>query len=182
MNRLYAVGLSKFSKQDPAISMIFAQSANGVIGDAGGLPWHLPSDLKRFKEITLGQPVIMGRTTFDHFEEPLPERHNIVLSRTLDLNTYDHYENVSPAISPRVALDLAMANLELARPEIFIIGGAQTYGAFMPYINRIYRTTIAEHCEGDTFMPDFDGDWEELLVLNNYDDEIINTFDILERV
>ena len=129
----------------PTLSAIWAQSESGVIGHEGGLPWHAPTDLKHFKAVTLGKPILMGRATFDSIGRPLPGRQNIVLSRT------------ARAIEgATVVRDLNEA-LAVARgaPELMVIGGAQVYALALPQCTRVYRTLVSSDApiSGDTFLP-----------------------------
>jgi dihydrofolate reductase len=118
-----------------------------VIGRDGGLPWHLPSDMKHFKELTTGGTVIMGRKTYESIPErfrPLPERRNIVLSsRALD----------APGAEVRSSLESALA---AAGTDAFVIGGGATYAEMLPLADRVYATEIAEEVEGDTYFPALD--------------------------
>lgn len=131
------------------ISAILAQSTNNVIGverdGKPALPWRLPPDLKRFKELTEGHAVIMGRKTWESIGRPLPNRKNIILSRTMDVL---RYANVFVRHNPHSALGAA---LELD-PSPFIIGGAEVYKALWPYVHRVYQTLVAiELYEGTAF-------------------------------
>lgn len=136
------------------ISIVVAMSENRVIGRAGEMPWRMSNDLKRFKRITMGHHIVMGRKTFDSIGRPLPGRTSVVISRTA---TYD-----DPQI--KVARSLPEA-IEIAGDddEIFITGGAQIYAEAVPLADRIYLTQI--HCEiedGDTFFPEID--WRQYKV------------------
>ncbi len=127
------------------VSLVFAQSRNGVIGNKGKLPWRLPSDLKRFKQVTMGKPVIMGRMTWDSLpRRPLPGRANIVITRQPD------FAGQGALVAKDVISALAIAG---DVPEICVIGGGQIYAAFMPVARRIYQTEIDLQVEGDTFAP-----------------------------
>jgi dihydrofolate reductase len=122
-------------------------AANGVIGARGKLPWHLPEDLKHFKALTLGHPVIMGRKTWESFGRPLPGRENIVVTRTAG------YE--APGASVAVSLDAALA-LCADEAVAFVIGGAELYAAALPLAAGLVLTEIHRDYEGDTRFPDFD--------------------------
>ena len=136
------------------ISMIVAASANNVIGKDGGLPWRLPEDLKRFKQITMGKPMIMGRATWDSIGRPLPGRQNIVLTRQPDFVA----QGCDVANSPEDALRMA-GDVD----EIMIIGGGGIYRTFLPIANRIYLTRIDAELDGDTSFPELgEEDWEEI--------------------
>jgi dihydrofolate reductase len=134
------------------IALVYAVSRNGVIGLDGGLPWRLPSDLKHFKAVTMGKPVIMGRKTWDSLpKKPLPGRPNIVVTRHRNWQ----------ADGALVAHD-AEAAITLAgdAPEICVIGGAEIFKAFLPKASRIYLTRVLDDVRGDTFMPEIDeNDW-----------------------
>lgn len=141
------------------ISLIVAASTNNVIGKDNKLVWHLPNDMKFFKNTTWGMPVIMGRKTFEALAgQPLPGRFNIVITRNRDWKP--GREKVL------VAQDLSMA-IELAKEtdckEVFIIGGGQVYAETMAIANRIYMTRVEALLEGDTYFPYFSSqDWEML--------------------
>ncbi len=127
------------------ISIVVARSRNGVIGRDGELPWRLPSDLKRFRELTEGHTVVMGRRTFESLPErfrPLPRRRNIVLSRDADY---------SP-IGAEVCSDLADALA--ASADCFVIGGGETYSEALPLAERVYATEIDALIDGDVFFPE----------------------------
>lgn len=127
------------------ISLVYAQSRNGIIGADGGLPWHLPSDLKRFKETTLGKPIIMGRKTWEGLpRKPLPGRLNIVLTR--QKNFVAEGAVVASTVDEAVR---AAGNV----PEICVIGGGEIYGMFVPLADRIYLTEVDVEVVGDTNAP-----------------------------
>lgn len=129
------------------ISLVVAASTNNVIGSDGGLPWHLPDDLRHFKRLTTGNPIVMGRRTFESIGRPLPDRRNIVMTRDPDY--------VAPGCdvvsSVREALDLLEDT-----DEVMIIGGGQVYRDFLPHADRIYLTRVQADVEGDTYFPDID--------------------------
>lgn len=134
------------------ISVIAAMSENRVIGRDGSLPWHLPTDLARFKAITTGHTVIMGRKTFESVGQPLPNRRTIIITRN------DDYQcaGVFIAHSLDEALDHAARE-----DEIFILGGEAVYRIALPRADRLYLTIIHATIEGDTYFPtlNFD-DWK----------------------
>jgi dihydrofolate reductase len=137
----------------PRIAIVVAVSRNGVIGRAGGIPWRLPSDLKRFRAITMGKPIIMGRKTWESLpRKPLPGRLNIVVSR----NSQYRAPGAELATSLAAALDKAGS---LRPEEIAVIGGADIYRAVLPLVTRIYLTEVDCEVDGDTFMPALD--WRE---------------------
>lgn len=140
------------------ISLIVAMDEDRVIGREGGMPWHLPADLKHFKQTTTGKPVIMGRRTFESIGKPLPERRNIVLSRG-----GFRAEGVETAGS----LDEA---LELTRDEgeVMIIGGADVFELALPKADRLYLTRIHGHFEGDTHFPPFNQEHWKVASVENH--------------
>ena len=129
------------------LSLVVAMDRQGVIGRDGGLPWHLPDELARFKAITLGNPIVMGRRTHESIGRPLPGRRNIVVTTTAGY----------AAPGCEVAGSLAEA-IELAAvaPEVFIIGGVALFRATLPQASRIYLTEVHAEVGGDTFFPAFD--------------------------
>ncbi len=140
------------------VSLVYAQSRNGIIGSDGGLPWHLPSDLKRFKETTLGKPIIMGRKTWDSLpRRPLPGRINIVVTR-----------NVGFAAEGAVvvaSVDEAMTAAGSVA-EVCVIGGGEIYQLFLPRADRIYLTEVDVDVVGDTLAPVLNPlEWREISVL-----------------
>ena len=159
-----------------SISLIVAASTNNVIGRDGDLPWRLPEDLRRFKRLTIGKPIIMGRATHESIGRALPERQNIVLTSRTDYQA----RNCDVAASPAAALDLA-GDAE----EIMVIGGGQIYRAFLPHAQRIYMTRVHETIDGDTFFPELDqAAWqlrESQDLPASEDHPLRSTFEVLER-
>ena len=143
------------------ISIIVAMSKNRVIGVKNSLPWHISEDLKRFKRLTTGYPIIMARKTFESIGKPLPERRNIVISRNQNLKVQD----VEVVKSIDDALKICSSeNL------IYIIGGEQIYNLAMPYANNIHLTEVNKEVEGDAFFPEFDKkEWKEIARENSKD-------------
>jgi dihydrofolate reductase len=142
----------------PEIVLVVAAADNGVIGADGAMPWQLPADLRRFKRLTTGKPVIMGRKTFESIGKPLPGRHNIVLTRAPGWRA----EGVT--VAPNLAEAIAAAGLDpRARAgEIMVIGGAEIYALALPIATRIELTRIHLAPPGDTFFPDPDpAVWQE---------------------
>ncbi len=134
------------------ISLVVAVAENNVIGKNNQLIWHLPADLKHFKKLTTGHTVFMGRKTHDSIGKPLPNRRNIVISRSVD-----QIEGCEVAVSLEDALKLTSAE-----NEVFIIGGAEIYKLALPLANRIYLTQIHQSFDGDTFFPELDlQQWRE---------------------
>jgi dihydrofolate reductase len=133
----------------PEIVLVVAAAANDVIGHQGAMPWHLPADLRRFKRMTTGKPVVMGRKTFESIGRPLPGRHNIVLTRSSDLQA----DGVT--VVPNLAEAIAAAGLDpRARAgEIMVIGGAEIYALARPMATRIELTRIHLRPPGDSFFP-----------------------------
>ena len=134
-------------------SLIAAVAANGVIGNRGALPWKLPDDMARFRELTMGHAVIMGRSTFESLGKPLRGRRNIVLSR----NSALRIEGCIVVHSAREALEAAaVAGVAAADTEAFVIGGAAVYELFLPSADRLYLTWIDVEVHGDTAFPPVD--------------------------
>ncbi|MBE2897278.1 type 3 dihydrofolate reductase [Pasteurellaceae bacterium 20609_3] len=128
------------------ISLIVAMSQNRVIGKDNAMPWHLPRDLAWFKQNTLNKPVIMGRKTFESIGKALPNRHNIVLSRTpFEAENVTWAENLDNALS-----------LCAQASEVMIIGGGQLFAQALPLASALYLTEIQATLEGDTFFPDIE--------------------------
>jgi dihydrofolate reductase len=138
--------------------LVVARARNGVIGKDGAMPWHLPADLKRFKAMTVGKPVIMGRKTFESIGKPLPGRHNIVLTRDRGWRA----DGVTVAANLAEAIAAAGLDPRARAEEIMIIGGAQIYAEALPSATRIELTEIDAEPEGDTVLPPFDpARWRE---------------------
>ncbi len=137
------------------VSAVVAASENGVIGREGGLPWHVSSDLKLFKEITLGKPVIMGRRTWESLpRKPLPGRRNIVITRQADF--------VAEGAELVHSVDEALA-VCAGEADVSIIGGGQVYAEAMSRTDRIYLTRIHLEVDGDTFLPELKAsEWHEV--------------------
>lgn len=138
------------------LSIIVAISRNDIIGKEGKLPWHLPNDLKRFREITTGHKIIMGRKTYESLPKILPDRHHIVLTRDKNFNVED--ERVTIINSVEELLKALSKN-----EEYFVIGGAEIFSVFEEYVDRIYLTVIEENFEGDVTFPKIDySQWNEV--------------------
>ena len=142
------------------ISLVWAMAENRVIGRNNNLPWYLPEDLKYFKRITLGKPVIMGRKTYESIGKPLPGRANIVVTRNTDFSA----EGVRTVNSLAAAKKLCESIGEIdGVDEAMVIGGAEIYTQAMPLADRLYLTEVHANVEGDTFFPEFDrGGWKEV--------------------
>ena len=133
--------------QSPLISLVVAMARNRVIGRDNALPWRLPEDLKRFKAITMGKPILMGRKTYESIGKPLPGRTNIVLTRDRGWRA----AGVQVAGSVAEALQQAGNAAELA-----VIGGAEIYRLTLPLAGRIHLTRVEAQVVGDTFFPELD--------------------------
>ncbi len=135
------------------ITIIFARATNGVIGRGGKLPWHISEDLKRFKRLTMGSVMVMGRKTFDSLPGLLPGRRHMVLTR----------DGAWSATGAEIARDADAAVALASGERISVIGGAQIFELFLPRATRIELTEVLADIDGDTFMPDpRDGDgWRE---------------------
>lgn len=135
--------------KNPEVSLIAAISQNNVIGKDGELPWHISEDLKRFKKLTTGHVVIMGRKTFESVGRPLPNRTNILVTRDPDFVI----GGCLIAHSLEEALDIGREKEE--NGEIFIIGGGQIYSQSMQLADKLYLTIVEQKVEGDVFFPDY---------------------------
>ncbi|HYH67769.1 MAG TPA: dihydrofolate reductase [Urbifossiella sp.] len=128
------------------LALIAALGRNHVIGTDTGLPWHLPRDLKHFRALTLGKPIILGRTTFEQIGRPLPDRPNIVLTRRPSFAA----DGVVVARSAAEAMELAE---RLGADEAVVIGGGEVYREFLPRADRLYLTVVDGDFEGTTTFP-----------------------------
>ena len=138
------------------LSAIVALANNNVIGKNNKLIWHIPEDLKRFKEITNGKTIIMGRKTFESLGRVLPNRKHVILTRDADFKV----DNENVEICADINLVKKYADSD---EENFVIGGAEIYKLLMPYCTKLYITKIDQDFEGDTFFPDIDENiWEEV--------------------
>lgn len=137
----------------PPITIVVARAQNGVIGRDGSLPWHLPADLKRFKALTMGSAMVMGRKTFDSLPGLLPGRRHIVLTRDAAWR--------APGVE--VAHDVDQALALAAGERLSVIGGADIFALFLPLAERIELTEVVADVDGDTVLPDprAGGDWRE---------------------
>jgi len=158
------------------ISIVVAISENNAIGKDNQLLWHLPADLRHFKNITTGHTIIMGRKTYDSIGKPLPNRRNIIITRQKGLNI----EGVEVTNS----LDEALALCEKEN-EVFIIGGAEIYKQAVAVSHRIYLTRVHQEFEADAFFPELDNEtWKEVEKVDHLPDEknkFAYTFSTLER-
>lgn len=136
-----------------AVTLVVAMDLQGVIGRAGGLPWRLPDDLRRFKALTLGKTVIMGRKTYQSIGRPLPQRRNIVVTRDAQF--------AAPGIEVATSLESALQRCR-QEPEVMVIGGAEIYRAALPLANRIELTRVEARVAGDVQFPALDpAEWRE---------------------
>jgi len=154
------------------VSIIVAMAKNRVIGRKGELPWHLPSDLQRFKQLTMGHTLVMGRRTFESIGRVLPGRRTIVLSRDPDYSAADC----------AVATNIKTA-LQLASPaeELFICGGADIYRQTLPLVEKIYLTELDVEIEGDRHFPTVSSREFEIIQTLQIEDKLNYRFSILQR-
>lgn len=159
------------------LSIIVAVADNGVIGSGNQLPWRLPDDLKRFKALSLGKPIVMGRKTFDSIGRPLPGRLNIVVSRRSGL--------AIPGCQVVTSIDDALAAAQPA-PEVVIVGGADIYRQILPRVRTIHLTRVHANVEGDVLFPELhQHEWREVVKEYHPADERhahAFTFSTLERI
>lgn len=159
----------------PIVSLVFAVARNGVIGRDNDLPWRLPDDLKRFKAITLGKPVVMGRKTFESIGRPLPGRENRVITRQLGFE--------APGCRVFANLEEALTGPE---DEVMVIGGGQIYAEALPLAGRLYLTEVEVEVEGDAYFPEIDPvEWREVSRETHAPDErhaYAFVFRVLERI
>ena len=146
------------------LSLIVATSENDIIGRDGELPWHLPNDLKYFRKVTLGHPVIMGRKTYESIGHPLPKRQNIVITRNEDF--------ISEECDIVHSLDQALSIVNQDVEEVFVIGGGQIFELALPQAQRVYLTRVHTVIQGDAIFPELDEDeWREVSREIHPDDE-----------
>jgi dihydrofolate reductase len=137
--------------RNPAVTLVVAVADSGVIGRDNTLPWHLPEDLKRFKRITMGKPIVMGRKTFESIGKPLPGRENIVVTRDANYRR----EGVTVVHDADAAMRAA-GNA----PEVMVIGGAELFRQFLPRARRIHLTRVHGDIAGDVMWPALDDTWD----------------------
>ncbi|UAW99959.1 dihydrofolate reductase [Halopseudomonas nanhaiensis] len=166
----------------PRVAMIAAMAHNRVIGRENQLPWHLPEDLKYFRGVTWGKPIIMGRKTFDSLGRPLPGRTNIVVTG----QTHLQLPGARIAGSPDEALDIAFAQAALdAVDEVMVIGGATLYEQLMARADRLYLTRVEISPPGDAWFPEFDeGQWRlvQERVVAEGDGHPAHRYQVLDRL
>ena len=138
----------------PVISLIWAMAENRVIGRRNKLPWHLPADLKHFKALTLGKPILMGRRTWESLPGLLPDRRHIVVTRDLSYRA----DGCIVVHSVDEALDAVSG-----APELMVVGGGALYQAMLPVADRLYMTLVHADVQGDTLFPPFNpAEWEQV--------------------
>lgn len=138
------------------ISLIAAASENNVIGNKGKLPWHLPDDMRHFKELTMGKPVIMGRKTFESIGTALPGRQNIVITRNVSFSAPEC--TVSESFTEAIGVATYVG-----AEQAFVIGGGEIYREALPHADRIYLTRVHATVDGDAFFPEVDlKGWKEV--------------------
>ena len=137
--------------------LIAAIADDGTIGDKGKIPWHIRDDLKRFKRLTIGHPIIMGRKTYESIGKPLPGRTNIVLTK-------DRGFAAAPGVLKFESLDAAVEHCRRHREEIvFVIGGGEVYRQALPLAQKLFVTEVHRTVAGDTKFPDYDrSQWQEV--------------------
>ena len=146
-------------KKHRLIAMV-AMTPERVIGKDGGLPWHLPEDLKTFKKYTTGHPIVMGRKTWDSIGFPLPKRQSIVLTRDTEWLAEGADVIHTPA---------DLKQLELIDQDVFIIGGAQVYEAFMDSLDEFLLSYVYENYQGDTYLSEFEHQFPNMTVEEKYE-------------
>jgi dihydrofolate reductase len=149
------------------IALIVAVADNGVIGHAQQLPWHLPDDLRRFKALTMGKPMLMGRRTFESIGRPLPGRRNLVLSRRIDVSAGLGARAGSGPLPPGTSLE-SVAGIDAAlhccagAEELCVIGGAEVFRALLPQATDLHLTRVRGQIAGDVLLPAIDvREWRE---------------------
>ena len=152
------------------ISLVVAVSTNNVIGSEGDLPWRLSADLKHFKALTMGKPIVMGRRTWESIGRALPGRQNIVITRQADYVADGADVVTSPAAALRAAGDAA---------EIMVIGGGEIYALFLDKAERLYRTLVETSLGGDTYFPEIDKDDWQLISSDAHAADADNDFAVL---
>lgn len=155
------------------LSLIVAMSENRVIGRDGMIPWYLPDDLMRFRKLTLGHPVVMGRKTYDSIGRLLPGRENIILTRNREFYAEGSIVCHGPEeVRERFA----------GADEVFVIGGEQVYRMFIGHSDRIHLTMVHLRVDGDAYFPEFDGDEFVETSQEHVKDPISHTFLTLDRL
>ncbi len=164
------------------VTFVVAVAENGVIGRDGQLPWRMPTDLKRFRKLTMGKPVVMGRKTYEALGKPLDGRDNIVVTRQKDFSAPGIH--VAAGIEDALALARKLGSARNA-DEIAVIGGAEIFRAGLPFADRIYLTVVKARPEGDTILEPFDpAQWRETLreaLPQSANDQFPADFIVLDR-
>ena len=139
-----------------SVSIVAAVARNGVIGAGGGLPWHLPDELRLFKETTMGHVLVMGRRTYESVGRPLPGRTTVVVTRSPD------WSPGADEVLVVHGVDEALGRARAIDDEVFVVGGGELYEAALPHADRLLLTFVDQEPEGDTTFPDVDWDaWTE---------------------
>lgn len=148
----------------PRLSALVAMAQNGVIGRDNAIPWHLPPDLRRFKALTMGHPIIMGRKTYESIGRPLPGRTNIIVTRQADYRIENAIVVGSLTEAFKHCCATRMGQGRTGKDtECFVIGGADIFRDTLPLCERLYITEIWRNYEGDVYFPEFDREeWEEI--------------------
>lgn len=161
-----------------SLALIVAKARNHTIGRDNKLPWYLPNDLKYFKQVTLGKPIIMGRKTYDSIGKPLPGRTNIVITRQSDYRPANQNDSVRVVDSFEAAQQLAEQILIVnGQSEAMIIGGAEIYRLALPMVDRMYITEVHAEVEGDAFFPEFDQQQWQTVAREDFAAEGPNPYD-----
>jgi dihydrofolate reductase len=166
--------------KNPRVAFVVAVARNGVIGAHGTLPWRMPSDLKRFKALTMGKPVIMGRKTWESLpRKPLPGRMNIVVTHQQDY--------AAPgAVVVTTPVDALREAAKLSPEEIAVIGGAEIFSTLLPFADRLYLSEIDLGAEGETLFPKiYDREWRETSrdsFSRQEGDDVAYVFRVLDRI
>lgn len=151
---------SSLMSKSITLALIVAMAQNRVIGRNNNLPWYLSEDLKYFKRVTMGKPIIMGRKTFESIGRPLPGRTNIIVTRNEDYSAAGI--KVVHDLTQAISLCESIAEIDGQR-EAMVIGGAQIYQQALGYADRLYLTEVHAEVEGDAYFPEFKrGDWQEV--------------------
>jgi len=146
------------------VKIIVAMSKNRVIGNNNSLIWNLPSDLKRFKRLTTGNTIVMGRKTYESIGRPLPNRRNIIITRKKsEIKDCEVVNSITEA-------------LMLCNNDCFIIGGGEIYKQSIDIAEKIYLTLIDEEFEGDTFFPEISSEWKEVSIENTNENKLNYSF------
>jgi dihydrofolate reductase len=160
------------------VSLIVAAAENDVIGRQNDLPWRLSADLQRFKKLTMGHAVVMGRKTYESIGRPLPGRRMIVVTRQVDYRA----DGVEVVASPDAAIELAQDRQET---ELFIIGGAEVFAHFLPRADQLYWTRVHDSIDGDVRFPAFDRQQWRLVESTRHEADAKNehpySFELYER-